>query len=238
MATKLKNLWYRAIALVDKGANPDADVILAKRDDVDKQDYATMEECMAALGDMAKCKELMAAMKRAELEGDHMTDKLPEDVTKALAEVADLKKRAETAEAKAKAADDRIAKMEEDERGKAAIAKVATFKSLPVKAEEFGPLYRKMTKDLTPEEIAKVDAVFHAASEQIAAGKLLVEIGSSKAAPGGDTYAKIQAGAAALIQKDGKLSAIEAEKRFLETPEGKKLYDEYETERQVAARGR
>jgi hypothetical protein len=33
MATKLKNVKLREISLVDKGANPDAHIMLAKRDD-------------------------------------------------------------------------------------------------------------------------------------------------------------------------------------------------------------
>lgn len=240
MATKLKNLWYRAIALVDKGANHEADIVLAKRDDTQKNEdegYASMEECMGALKDEAKCKALMAAMKRAE-QGDGMPDKLPEEVSKALAEVADLKKRAETAEAETKAAKDRIAKMEDENAAKAAIAKVETFKSLPVEAAKFAPIYRKMTAGLTAEEVAEVDKVFHAASEQIAAGKLLAEVGSGAGSAGGDAYAKLQALANTFIQKDGKLTAAQAMVKAVETPEGRKLQDQYDRERAEATRGR
>src|SRR3989304_1126297 len=97
MANKLKNLVLRAIALVARGANQEARVGLTKRDEAGdaprrKAEHGSMDECMAAGKTEAECKELMAAMKRAEEE--QMPDKLPEDVTKALAEVAALKKRA------------------------------------------------------------------------------------------------------------------------------------------------
>lgn len=54
-------------------------------------------------------------------------------------------------------------------------------------------------------------------------------------AKGGDAWSKIQAGATALVAKSGgKVSPAEAVSKFLDTSEGKRLYDEYlREERQV-----
>lgn len=240
MKNWLSRLRITRVALVDKGANPDADLVLAKRDDdTKKAEHATMEECMAAEHDEEKCKELMAAMKRAE--GDHMADqKLAEDVAKAQAEVADLKKRLDTeAEARKKAEAD-IQKMRDAEITKAFVTKAQGLSHLPGnEPAKFGPILQKMYAGLTEEEAKLADQILAGADNQLATSKLLEELGTGSGGFVGTVWEKMQKMAAQLIEKsgDGKLTEAQAMKRLSETnPEFRALEKQYDEEQREAAR--
>lgn len=135
-------------------------------------------------------------------------DKTPEAVTKAVEEMQkkldDLTKRAETAEADAKANAEKVEKLAEEKRIATYIAKAETFKSLPIKAAEFGPLMAKLAKALTTEEFAEIERVLAAANESARVGKLTEELGSG--APEGSAAAKVQAEVAKMKQTDPSLS--------------------------------
>src|SRR3989338_651520 len=230
---KLKNLVLRAIALVDRGANQEARVVLTKRDDAEdapmrEAEHGSMDECMAAGKTEAECKELMAAMKRAEEE--QMPDKLPEDVTKALAEVADLKKRATEAEAAQKAAETRIAKMEDERQREVFIAKAQEFKDLPgANPDDLGPILRKAYGVWTPEEQQKVEAMLRGAVKIAQDSALFQEIGAARPAVG-SALDKLNAKANELVQKDGKMTFAQAFAKVCDTDEGKAFYHQHEQE--------
>jgi len=233
MANKLKNLVLRAIALVDRGANQEARVVLTKRDDAEdapmrKAEHGSMDECMAAGKTEAECKELMAAMKRAEEE--QMPDKLPEDVTKALAEVADLKKRATEAEAAQKAAETRIAKMEDERQREVFIAKAQEFKDLPgANPDDLGPILRKAYGVWSPEEQQKVETMLRGAVKIAQDSVLFQEVGAARPAVG-SALDKLNAKANELVQKDGKMTFAQAFAKLCDTDEGKALYHQHEQE--------
>lgn len=232
MANRLTDLVLRAIALVDKGANPLARVALSKRDDAEetmqKAEHGSMEECMAAGKSEAECKELMAAIKRAE--EDTMPDKLPEDVTKALAEVAELKKRAADAEAAQQAAEARIAKMEDQQQREVFIAKAQEFTDLPgVNPDDFGPMLRKAYGVWTPEEQQKLESILRGAVKIAQDSALFQEVGAARPAIG-SALDKLNAKANELVQKDGKMTFAQAFAKVCDTDEGKALYRQHEQE--------
>lgn len=112
------------------------------------------------------------------------------------------------------------------------IAKAAKFDKLSVKAEELGPILLKISKALTAEEYAKVEASLSSFNEQVTKGLLFAEIGSKAEGKGGDNWSKIEAAAAAMVQKSGeKLTKEQAVDAFLKTEEGKRLQTEYEAEK-------
>ena len=159
------------------------------------------------------------------------------DVTKA--DVEALQKRLDASEQARKDSDAKLAKMQEEDAVRKAEATLKGFKALPVDVAKFAPLYRKMTASLTPEEVTEVEKVFHTVSDQIAAGNLLKEVGKGGiSAIGADPYAKLEALANGLIQKGEKLTFAQAFRKVCDSEQGKRLYDEYEKERQEAARGR
>jgi hypothetical protein len=136
----------------------------------------------------------------------------------------ELVKKAAEAEQKA-AATEAVLKAERDERlRKEWIAKAAEYKHLPAKPEEFG-LVLKALSEKAPEELAKLEQVLKAADEQIGQGALFKEVGSGAAPVGGTAWAKIEAAANALVQKDDKLTHEQAIRKAIELhPE---LYEEH-----------
>lgn len=134
-------------------------------------------------------------------------------------------------EAVRKAADlERILNEERDQRlTREYIAKAAEFTSLPVKAEEFGPVL-KAVAEKAPEEYAKIESLLKAANEQLRQASLFAEVGKSGAGAGGSAWAKIEAAAASLVQKaDGRMTREQAIAEVMQfQPE---LYNEYLRER-------
>ncbi|WP_080840015.1 DUF1541 domain-containing protein [Cohnella massiliensis] len=155
-------------------------------------------------------------------------------------EVADLKKRAEEAEAKlkkannpdpedvwkgvnpevrkrfeemekrAKEAED-VAKREQEARVKKEfIAKASGYRGLPIQPEEFG-LVLKEIAEKSPEQFAKLEEVLKAADEAIATGKLFEEVGKGGGSGGAsDTWAKIEKAAEEMMKSDSKLTKEQA----------------------------
>lgn len=212
-AKRLKNLVFRAIGLVDKGANEEAHIVLAKRDDTEKQDNR---------------------------EDEPMADpvKLPEDVIKALAEATELKKRVEAAETKAKDAESRIAKMEDEKQREVFIAKAKDFSALPgANPDDLGPILRKAYGVWSPEEQTKVETILRGAVKIAQDSALFRELGVPGQGAGADPYSKLETMANALIQKSQTpLTLAQAMAKAEATPEGRALYNQYAKEREDAAR--
>jgi len=219
----LRNLRFRAIALVDKGANPDAHVVLAKRDDTITTDSAE-----------TRVQPIIP-------EVSHMPDprEAHDEVQKqALAQLAEITKVLEQTREEKKALAVRLEKIEDDKERDQFIAKAREFDGIPgVTADDFASLLRKMYAPLTAEERTKVDAMFRSAASTIKTSTLFSEIGVGGAAASlASAYGKLERMVDQEIQKDGKLSRAQAMAHVLKTPEGKRLYRDYDEERAEAAR--
>lgn len=143
-----------------------------------------------------------------------------ESVNKALEAVEKANARAEEAET--------IAKAEREHREtQEFIAKARAYTSLPVKAEEFGPVLKRLHETLDEDEIALVTKVLSAANETVASVGAFDEIGKRGSGVGYETISKVDS-AAQEIAKSENISIEQARERvFEQTPS---LYDEYVNE--------
>lgn len=146
----------------------------------------------------------------------------PEAVSKAAVEALEKKlteatERLEKAEADAKANAEKVEKLAEEKRVSTYIAKAETFKALPIKAAEFGPIMAKLAKALDEKEYAEVERVLAGANEAYRTSKLTQEIGSG--APEGSALAKLQAAVAEIQKANPTISEQEARGRaFKDNP--------------------
>lgn len=138
-------------------------------------------------------------------------------------------------ELRTKAAED-VAKRSIDEQVlKTFVAKSAAFTNLGIVADEFGPVLKSISEK-APEALERIESVLKAANEAVEKGNLFKEVGSgragSKVLGTNATWAKIQESARNSVAKSGvAMSEEQAVDKFLTTPEGKALYNEYLQER-------
>jgi len=155
---------------------------------------------------------------------------LPADVQKRLddaaAESVELKKRLETAEG--------LVAVEKAARLKGVyIAKAASFKGLPVKADDDYRVFQEIDEKLSPEVAKRVGELLSAADAAIVSGDLFKAVGSSQSGGGGSAWAEIETLAAGLVAKSTegltKAAAIE-----LVTKQHPELYDRHTAEMRAA----
>lgn len=226
MPNFLRNLKFRAIALVDKGANQRADIVLLKRD-------ATAD---LATNQVVNVTPNTGAVPMAEEQDVREThDELQKQAVEQLTE---LRKLFEEERAEKKALAEKVAKLEDDQERGEYIAKCAEFSGLPgLTADDFAPILRKMYGPLTVEERARVDGIFKGAAEAIKTSRIYSELGVSNAPPSPDSaMGRLERLVEAERQKDGKLTKAAAMADVLKTAEGKRLYGEYQKEQHEAAR--
>jgi hypothetical protein len=145
----------------------------------------------------------------------------------------EMETRLTASEARATAAEVVAKKLMDDGVEKTYVAKAASYDKLGVNVEEFGKVMKTIAEK-APETIEKIDAVLKAANEAVAKGNLFVETGSSRqgGAGNGTSWAKIQAAAVASVAKSGeKMTDAQAVTKYLDTAEGKAMYEEYMKER-------
>ncbi len=139
-----------------------------------------------------------------------------------------IRKQAEDADARAKAAGEEVEKLRVEKADAAAVAEVSDLKFLPVKAEDLGPKMRKLhdlDADLA-EDITKVLT----ATNGIAA-EAFKEIGRRGATSGsGDAMAELNQKAEQIRTAEPTLTKEQAFTKAMDTPEGKALYRKYEEE--------
>ena len=237
MTSWLRRLQIDKVALVDQGANPDAHIVLFKRDEVKK---AACPECGEEMGEAKKCPECGYTKEQK------MAEKKPTDAERIAKLETDLKA-AQDAVTKAEAAskdqpdvasiqkaladkEARLAKMEDERETDVCLRKIAGWKHLPAKADDFASTLKKLRKSV-PVEAEAVCGIIEKYEKALQDSAIFSERGSAGEA-GGDIYAQIRAGAAAMVQKDGKLTPEQAESLFLSTPEGRKLYAQYTAEQE------
>lgn len=177
--------------------------------------------------DMAKHEDEIAALtKRAET-AEHALAELktktekPDPLAKAAPEVKEAiaKAMAEAAEAK-----EQVTKLQDERDRDTFIRKAAAYGRI-MKADDFGPILRKVAKALTSEEFTALETRLRAVQKQLETNVMFREAGLD----GGEAATSIQKldGIAAEIRKrDPKLSHEQAYAQALDTPEGKALYAE------------
>lgn len=203
----LKKLVLDEISLVDKGANPGARVVLAKRADVSEditKDSVEKKGAKISAARMMKIKDMMKMlsdlMYEQEGEGpapkEEMMEKL--DVTKMAPEIqahlAEVEKRGSEEVAKIQAeATEKIAKAEAATIEALAVAKterearivkeyhekVSVFKRLPLNVSKDGNVLREIDERCSPEVATRLMEILKAAdAAMVESGILMTEIGS------------------------------------------------------------
>lgn len=155
-------------------------------------------------------------------------DKLPAEMRPF---VETLWKQQEEAVKKAEALEKALNDQRDRQALREAIAKADSFKALPIKADEFGPVLKALA-DKAPEEMAKVEEVLKAADEALRQSSIFKELGSdAKGGPGtGGAWSKIEAAAAQIVQKaESSMTKEQAIAKVL--AENPALYQEYLGER-------
>lgn len=146
-------------------------------------------------------------------------DEQREAVNKAMDEVRKANERAEQAE--------QIAKAEREHRmNQVYIEKARSFVGLPVNAQEFGPVLKRLHETMSEEDVDVIEKALSAANETIASGGFFSEIGKGTGF-GADLepISKIDQEAKALVEKSDGMSMEAARAQVIE--QNPALYDEY-----------
>ena len=139
-----------------------------------------------------------------------------ETVNKALEAVEKANTRAEEAE--------RIAKAERDHRvTQEFIAKARAYTGLPLSADEFGPVLKKLSETLEEEEYDLLTKALNAASESVANG-ILGEVGKRGTISDFEAISKAEGVAAEISKSEGISKEAALARVFDEHPE---MYDEF-----------
>jgi hypothetical protein len=136
-----------------------------------------------------------------------------------------------------------VTELRDAERSREVVAKAASFDKIGVKQEDLVAVLKGIGDN--KELVEKVHGLLSAANEQVKKagefkGGLYGEMGTSQVGftmTGGDAWSKIEAGAMGMVQKSAtpitKAAAIDA---FLQTPEGRELYNQHQRDQTRAAR--
>lgn len=207
MATRLKQLHITKIALVPKGANQEAHVLLYKS--APPAEEKTMAETIAKADHDA----VLAKLAKAEADVVTLTEQVtkltppdPEDLWKGVS--PDLRKRFEEQEARAKRAEEAVA-LEKAAREKVLyIAKARSFKFLPVNPDDDWEVFKGIAT-LPASVQERLDTLFKAAEELGRQAGLTTTWGRDGVPTGGDTpFAQLEAlgrsyVAKGLVQTEG-----------------------------------
>lgn len=199
-------------------------------------DQKTAEtEAATAKADLAKAQEQIEALTKSveEIKKAAGIEEKPEPIDKSELSPA-MRAHVEKMEADAAALADRVAKAERDAEEDRKIAKAereATalrsfvskaekeFPSLPVKADEFGPVLKSASETMPAEQFAELERVLKAGNEAMAS--VFKEQGRSREGDTADTaVAQAKAAAAEIRKSDNTLSeAVAMQKAFQADPE-------------------
>jgi len=132
------------------------------------------------------------------------------------------------AEARANEADE-IAKAEREHRLNGEyLAKAQTYRSLPVSAEEFGPVLKKLDEVLDEDERGVLEKALRSADDQVASATLFSEVGKRGGGEGYQAISKLDASAQEIRKENPDISMESARERALEADPS--LYDEFLSE--------
>jgi len=227
MATELKNLSIRRVALVDRGANPDAFVEIFKRENMEDKDTPTVEDLTQKLEKLtAAQEELVKRAETAEAKVKELEQKeeKPDPIAKADPEV---RKMIEDAQKEASEAKQRIAKLEDQRDKEMFITKASVLKHIGT-ADDLAEDLRDISRALGKERFEKFEAVLQAVEKRLATSKLFSELGSDQGA--GDAESKLE-NLAKRYATENKVSVAKARIEVSRTPEAQALYAQYQAER-------
>lgn len=108
------------------------------------------------------------------------------------------------------------------------VEKAAGFKNLGVATDDLANTLKTLSEK-APDQYEAVEKMLKLADKQ--AGGIYKELGSSLPGRGSDADAKIDAAVNAIVQKSGNTTYADAYTKFIETPEGQRLYSEYKDQR-------
>jgi len=204
MATELRKLKIRRVALVDKGANQEAFVTLFKRDDAEEVQHMDDQEA-------AVVEPVAETVSKADLEAA---------IAKAEAEKAEIRKAMEAVQAEAETAKAELAKRDEATE----IAKFdAEAKDVPFLGDKGGVWLRSISKALGDEYAAFRTALLSAAAvEQDSA--LLQELGTPGTGEDADFNAVATQVAKTIMKDQPQLTREQAYVKALESAEVKAAY--------------
>jgi hypothetical protein len=231
MATALRHLKIRRVALVDKGANQEAFVTLYKR--ADPQEDVNMDDKDLEKVSESLFQRLVKLFKSKPAEDGAEGDAPAADaVAKQHAdELAERERKLAERETEIAKRDAEIAKLKDAEEAKEYIAKAAKLPGFG-KAENFGPILQKIAKALTAEEFAAFSQQLAGAQGQIQASKLFAELGVGGEPEQADPLAKLDTMAKHMVAKsEGKLTFAQAYTAAVQTPEGQTLYAAHQSGR-------
>ncbi len=165
--------------------------------ELEKRVKAAMDEHCSKCDKVKKCDVPKVPIKKAD--GSLDLSNVPEDMRPTVELI--WKEHEEAVQKAAKLEADLHAEQELRETG-LYVQKAATFKNLPVKPEEFGPVMQQIAK-AAPDAYAKLEPVLKAADEGMAT--VLKPVGSDSAAKqGSPAWNQIEAKATTLVQKAEK----------------------------------
>lgn len=251
MANRLTNLRIKRVALVDQGADQDADMVLWKRYTKEKDMPVILEALPEALrkhfeGSEQDAVDAVAAA-IAEAANDEQVSALTSERDSLQAQVTELteKLNEKTEDPMTKGMDPEVAKrfMDVNKRLEEEIEKNAIkeysevakgYASIPgATPEKLGPvLYRLSKNTLTDEDREVITSLLDAANGVVREKNLLLgELGRSGSGSGAieDPVEKI---AKRFRDADPSLSPEQAYDKALSTPEGATAYEEYVNARQ------
>jgi hypothetical protein len=240
MPMSLKNLFLRRVAVVDKGDNPEANVLIVKEQLIDEKSKGgnvmpkTFDEIVKALpedeqavvtAEIEKVKE--EAKPKEEPKGTASFDeaevvksadpKVQELIAK---QKADLEKKDREAIEK----DEKIQKFEADLKKEKIEKSVATFDRIAVPKEEMVTLFAKLDEESTN----LVEKVMKSVNEQLTAANIVKVIGTDAEGEQLTAEATIEKEAKELMSKDSNLTLEKAKVKAVKNkPElYKKLQEE------------
>lgn len=213
---RLRVKQIQTVGFVDKGDNPAADIVFFKRAPEEKPVEHSTEEAgiIKALARLFKSAEQEAVVEKDDANDSERQEnrEMPEPETVTKAEVVELQKRLdeaneriEKAEAEAKAHAERVEKMEDERQTAEYVTKAQAYQHLPIKADEFGPVLKRVAAAVSAEDFAAIEGVLKAADEVAKNGKVLEEIGSGAPAEG-SAQATLKAEVEKAMKDDPKLT--------------------------------
>lgn len=168
-----------------------------------------------------------------------------EDEEETAKRLATVTKRAEQAEAELKAlkakeqegvakaladaeeAREEVRKLREDREREQFIKRAEPYKVF-MKADDLGPILRKISKALSPDEMKGFEQRLKAVATQLEKSALFDEVGHGSDSETASPEERLAAGAAEIRKREPKLSREQAMAEFLKTDEGKVIYADYD----------
>lgn len=162
MATRLKALHITKIALVPKGANQEAHVLLYKSAPPEEEEMADTVDKAAHEAVIKQLNDAKTQIATLTEQVTKLTPSDPEDIWKGVPDA--VRKRVEESEARAKRAEEAVA-LEKAEREKVLyIAKARSFTFLPVNPDDDWEVFKGLAT-LPPPVQERLDTLFKAADE-------------------------------------------------------------------------